>query len=79
MACPRGDLCDRCEQTAAVVEIHWRAWVQKLCTECAVVMWRETEHPPIHIFPLTEQPLDAHKWGTPAAWVGVQVGHFNEV
>lgn len=32
--CPKGDVCGNCG-AKATMEIHWPAWVEKLCDICA--------------------------------------------
>jgi hypothetical protein len=51
--CPQGDVYDRFGDKA-VVEIHWREWVMKLCSTCGAVLLRSVEHAPVQMLCIGE-------------------------
>ena len=59
--CPQGDVCDRCGDKA-VIEIHWREWATKLCSQCAPAMLRSVEHPPVQMIPISREPHSIERW-----------------
>lgn len=50
--------CDRCHN-AAVVEIHWPAFVLRLCAKCAAKQITETEARPLYLFTLNDNASQA--------------------